>query len=170
MLEFQTKPLEMSRRLLTWLYLYPSTETSGNQKSVTCFAFTIAVYVATMSFLVSSMAFFMKFVSTDLEESLYALFQIGGFSNTAYVITFAYFSHRRIAAIVDELTAIYNTCKNSFFASKSEIIWNKFYWRKFNFSIEMKIKTAPLIAIWSKQMKTANGLGCFTSNLVRLHL
>lgn len=106
------EPLKTSRRLLTWLYVVPVEKSSSNWKKWACLMVGVGAYVATMSFLASSMAFFMKFVSIDLEQSLYALFQIGGFSNSAYVITLAYFSHRKIVAIFDNLSAIYNARKN----------------------------------------------------------
>lgn len=117
------EPLKTSRRLLAWLYVVPVEKSSSNWKKWACLIVGVGAYVATMSFLASSMAFFMKFVSIDLEQSLYALFQIGGFSNSAYVITFAYFSHRKIVAIFDNLSAIYNARKNlNFFLVFSAIL------------------------------------------------
>lgn len=107
------RPLETTRIFLTLLYLHPADETKGDEKNLSCLAYSGALFVATLSFVVSSTIFFVKFVSVDLEESLYALFQICGFANTAYLITYAYFSHRRIVAILNELTIIYNTCKSS---------------------------------------------------------
>lgn len=105
------KPLGTSRKILTWFYLYP-VEEGTERKKLIHFILSAVVFIFKISFLASSTAFFMKYVSTDLEESLYALFQISAFSNSTYVIAIAYISHQKITALIDRLSAIYDASKN----------------------------------------------------------
>lgn len=60
---------------------------------------------------VASIVFFIKFVSIDLEESLYAIFQIGASIVAVYIAIVAYFLQHKINGIFKGLTAIYGKCK-----------------------------------------------------------
>lgn len=54
----------------------------------------------------SSVAFFLKIVSYDLEKSLAAVFQIAGYTCAIYVHVVLLFTRQKVAALFDDLLGI----------------------------------------------------------------
>lgn len=103
--------LVTNRRLLAWLCLYPAPGATSSLKRSAYIVLSAVVCFSTICALASSTAYFIKFMSTDLEESLCALFQVSCFSNVTYVIIVAYFLKSKIVAILNDLDSIYDACK-----------------------------------------------------------
>lgn len=61
--------------------------------------------------LLSSIAFFTKYVLIDFEESLYAIFEMAGAIGVIYLDVVALFSQREISEIFRGLNEIYEKCK-----------------------------------------------------------
>lgn len=105
------KPLVMNQRVLTWLCVFPMHESAAMKEKLTCIVFSIGVILTIFSGLIGSVIFFLKFVSTDLEESLYALFQIAAIFSTSNAIVVAVQMRHRIPTMFKNLTTIYEKCK-----------------------------------------------------------
>lgn len=61
-----------------------------------------------LSMLAACVAFFVKFVSIVLEESLYALFQISTLSGILYSMIVVFNSRHEVKTIFDKLSTIYD--------------------------------------------------------------
>lgn len=107
-------PLVMNRRVLTWLCVLPLDEVTTRKEKLTYIALSIGVILTIFSGLIGSVIFFLKFVSTDLEESLYALFQISALFSTANAIVVTAFTRHRIPAMFVNLMGIYEECECDF--------------------------------------------------------
>lgn len=105
------KPLLMNQRVLTWLCMLPMDEASTKTEKLGCIAFAIGVTLIIYSGFLASLIFFLKFVSSDLEESLYALFQVVGMFSTANAIVVAILMRHKIPSIFTNLSKIYDERK-----------------------------------------------------------
>lgn len=106
------KSLKTCRGVLTWLYLCPSdklNESMGEKEMHIIFGSSI--FLANFLNVIVSAAFFVKYISTDLEECLYSLFEIVGFLGMVYVILIAFSLRNKIFAIFESLDTIYDKCK-----------------------------------------------------------
>lgn len=123
-------PLVSYQRILTCFCIIPD-ETSPKWQKLTHLLIAASMVFAIISALIPSVAFFVKFVSIDLEVSLYALFQLLGLLNVFYVMTAVYLSRRKFTAFFKSLSIIHETRKNVFRQivftySPLKIISNKF--------------------------------------------
>lgn len=104
-------PLETNRKVFIWLCMCPadkSTDKKENRAHVICIVIVTALI---LTFFIASAVFFSKFASTDLEESLYALFQISATSGVMYLIAVAIIMRDKILNIFNKLSDIYEACK-----------------------------------------------------------
>lgn len=76
--------------------------------------FTSAIILIAFSALIASLVFFLKRVSYDLNESLYALFQIIGMSSVLYMFMVMLFLRHKMHTIFEILADIYEACKKCF--------------------------------------------------------
>lgn len=106
------KPLKTNQQVLTWLCICEN-ETSTKLEKFAHVSFSVFVSVFLSWGDLSSMMFFIKFAAIDLEESLYALFQVAGLSGMAYLIFVVPFSRRAISATFDSLSKIYDASKKT---------------------------------------------------------
>lgn len=109
-----TLPLKTNRRVLTWLCMCPANEATEKWKKIAYTSLSITAVLLIVCAFFASVAYFGKFASTDLEEALYALFQIIGAVSLLFAITIAYFSRNKIDAIFENLTKIYRKSENRF--------------------------------------------------------
>lgn len=105
----EMKPLESTRRALIWLCVI-SDGASSIWKKMANIAFTILLLLFFVTGFTTSIIFFLKFVSIDLEEALYALFQIAGTTDGLYIMTVGYLTRRKINRALESLTKIYHAC------------------------------------------------------------
>lgn len=80
------RPLKMNRRILAWLGAYSLDETAGTCKKFAYALFTFIIFLVSVCALSSSLIFFARNASVNLEDSLYALFQIFAVSTQNNVI------------------------------------------------------------------------------------
>lgn len=105
------KPLATNQRVLTWLCVYPAEKTTCKFKQMAYIFFSFVVFSGILSSLIASVAYFMKFVSIDLEVALYAVSQIAAAASVLYAIAMTYLSRRGITAIFQKLNEIYDQSK-----------------------------------------------------------
>lgn len=106
------EPLPTSRRVLTWLCIYPANETTSAQKKLVFAAYSLLVILALVAADVSSWMFYLKFVSVDLETSLMADFQIFGFAMELYIFPVMLLSRLKVKSTFESLAEIYDASKN----------------------------------------------------------
>lgn len=73
------KPLETSKRVLTWFCIF-SEENTTKRQLLAHLSFSIFVSVSVFCGALASAIFAIKYISTNLEDSLYAIFQMSGLS------------------------------------------------------------------------------------------
>lgn len=123
------KPLESTQQVMKWLCMCapdPTEKTSKQIAYVVCVSTGIVFYLGMIA---SSVAFFMKYVSIDVGESLYALYQIS-VSGMLYVVIVAIFMRHRINSLFQKLMLIYKKCN----AHKNVIQMNR------NITLNYRIK------------------------------
>lgn len=119
---FQRKkmhPLPTNQRMLTWICVSPLESRDSKWMKPFCVIFALTTFLAVLSCVLSSVIFFSSNVSIDVEESLYALFQISAFSGVAYMAIVAFYSRKKINAFLETLTAIHDERKHIFWWDRS---------------------------------------------------
>lgn len=104
------QPLATSRKILYLFCVYPADEVDW--KKIACGIFTISNFLTNIIGLLASAAFFVKFVTVNLEVSLYGLFTVFGFAISIYAIIIIYFARHKIYNIFVTLSQIYDESKN----------------------------------------------------------
>lgn len=107
----KTIPLKTNRRVLIWFSLYPPDVNTGPYLKLAYLIFSLSIFSVNICGLVSSVAFFLEFISISLEESLYCVFQIAGIGGVICIVTNAYFSRIQMIAIFKHLENIYKACE-----------------------------------------------------------
>lgn len=105
------EPLATNQRVMTWLCMRPADESTSKQSIAMHIAFIITVCTFEFCCLMSSGVFFVKFVRTEFEASLYGFFQVAGHTPTFVAIIVALAYRQRIAAIFTKLSEIYTARK-----------------------------------------------------------
>lgn len=108
------KPLQTNQRVLTWLCLFPASKNTSNFVKLGYIVLTFVCITCMTANLMASVAFFIKSVSTELEKSLFALFQIVGSLSVWYMFITVFPSQHKIHAIFRRLSEIYDESKNYF--------------------------------------------------------
>lgn len=117
----EMEPLESTRRALIWLCVI-SDGASSIWKKMANIAFTILLLLFFVTGFITSTIFFLKFVSIDLEEALYALFQIAGTTDGLYITTVGYLIRRKINRAMESLRKIYRACMEISITTKNWIV------------------------------------------------
>lgn len=109
------KPLALHQLVLSWVSIVPSEKPTSKTKRILSKITPLILIAGNLTGLTSSAIFFVRFVSTDLEASLYALFQISGQlgMTNAEVVTFFY--RHKFHEMFKSLENIHNKCKNPIF-------------------------------------------------------
>lgn len=102
------KPLETNRRVLIWLCMFLPDETASKREKLTYIVFTVCGVCTILSMLAASVTFFVKFVSIDLEESLYALVKISAYLCLTYMMIVVFILRHKISDIFEKLSTIYD--------------------------------------------------------------
>lgn len=111
-------PLETNKKVLIWLCLCPAEKSTKWTRKLIYIIFALIILTGNLCAFGTSVAYFLRYVSTDLEGSLYALYQIGAFYALIYMTITAFYLRQEILALFDSLTKIYEKCKR-FLLSKS---------------------------------------------------
>lgn len=105
------KPLVTIERALVWLCLCSPDKATSKWKMLVCAFLGLITFTSTLSDMLASVAFMLKFISIDMEESLYALFQIFGFGSITYAIIVTFFQRHRMRDLFRGLSKIYSASK-----------------------------------------------------------
>lgn len=103
------KPLSLNRKWLAWHSVYPVKNDESRQKKMARFTFTSTIILANILSIISSVVFFWKFASTDLESALYAVALIIAYSGCLYTVFVTLFMRKKIASIFSSLSQIYDS-------------------------------------------------------------
>lgn len=105
------KPLATNRRVLMRLGLYPFNGNTSKRSKINSIFNGMFIFGVAVSACVSCVIFIIKHVTTNLEDSLYALGQILIYSNALYMMVFVYLQRYKIVAIIENLAEIHVQCK-----------------------------------------------------------
>lgn len=104
------KALSMNRNVLIWIGMCSAGEGTKKWQKIAFQLIGFTFFMLMVLSVIISGAFLVKFLSIDMEESLFAVFQIVIAGGTWYMIIFAYLLRKKFAAIFDGLQKIYDTC------------------------------------------------------------
>lgn len=108
------KPLAILRNVLTWMSVLPTDEHTSKWQRVVLKIIPMLLISGILSSLTSSSVFFWKFVSIDLEVSLYALIQVMGQLNMFNIVVVTLLSRHKIQAMFSNLDNIFNAIKGQY--------------------------------------------------------
>lgn len=106
-------PLKTNRWILTWLCVFPPEKNTSKWKKLAHIAFSLTVFIINAGSFFGSLAFFLKYMSVDLEQCIFALVQMIGEVNMSYVSIITFIQRDKIKAIYDDLSRIYRARKSS---------------------------------------------------------
>lgn len=101
------KPLPTNQQMLTWFFLLHNKNSSIWMK-MGYIGFSLINFGLLLCHVIASVVFASKFVSIDLERSLYAIYQFFCWTPIIYMFLVALHSRHKITAFIDELSKIYN--------------------------------------------------------------
>lgn len=111
------KPLATNEQALIWLRAYTAPKQIAKWKKTANTMFALFALMSGLAALSASAAFFVRFVSTDLADSLNAAFQMSASFPMSYTIVATFFLRHRTTAFFSHLAEIYETCE--------KILWKK---------------------------------------------
>ena len=111
------EPLATTKWVMTWMSFYPASETSNTQQKIMYKASGLAIFIIDMFSVIFYSAFIWKFAATDLEASLFAFTGDCAVCASLYTIPIAYFYRYRARRIFEQLIAIYDLSKHTFYYS-----------------------------------------------------
>lgn len=107
------EPMKTTRKVLQWLCMFPLNEnqnTNGQRRLY--ISFTAITLIALSILSAASAAFIAKFVMTDLESALYALFPTSACIGLIYMITIGILSKHKVGCMFKNLSEMYTLCKD----------------------------------------------------------
>lgn len=104
------KPLVTGQKVLTWLCVWPTNETTSKHQKIAYKSFTLAVIIILSTTISASATFFVTNFQISLEEALYSLFVIIVESTTLYLLIVAILNWKKVVTIFEKLSEIYITC------------------------------------------------------------
>lgn len=110
-------PLETHKMVLTNLCISSSDDDKISPKGVIRILVNFLLLTLISCFVISTAVFYLK--STDLEDKLFAVFQICGCLSLGYSFIVGILSRRKVANIFKDFDAFYDECKWQFFHSIS---------------------------------------------------
>lgn len=103
------KPMQTNKRVLIWLWMCsPKKKDSNVLKKVCHFVFASMVFIFNLWVVIAHLAYFWKFHSTHLDDSLFALTNAVAFSIVMYIMIYAFFSRHQTRRIFKNLWKIYS--------------------------------------------------------------
>lgn len=106
------KVLVTTQRVLSWISLCSAEEPTNKWWKLVFKIFPVVLLAANVTGFAASAAFFIKFIAVDLEESLYAVYQLSGHLGMFNMIIVSIILHKEIAGIFESLQRIYNESKS----------------------------------------------------------
>lgn len=106
------KQLLMGRRVLMWLCALPTFESAIELKKGAFVAFAAIVFMFNFMAILSTVAYFRKYVSIDFEDSMCAVYLIAATINSTYGCVFLFCSRHKINDILNSWSNILKARKN----------------------------------------------------------
>lgn len=104
------RPLEASQRVLTWLCVYPTDESTSRWEKVAYLASYSSVLLGIIGNLAASALYFVEYLQIDSEKSFYAVSQMAALACVVYIMGIALLLRHRIVIVFDGLAKIYEEC------------------------------------------------------------
>lgn len=106
------EPLKTTHRCLIWLCMCPAEETASRWQKFAYNTFGTIVLVAIISGFVANVVFCVRFISIDLERSMFAVMFVAAQFGVIYMALVAiFFKRQKINTIFKNLTIIYRDGK-----------------------------------------------------------
>lgn len=101
-----------NQRVLRWLFVYSVVDETITKRvkfvhGITTFGILVAHFCAVSA----GISFFIKFVTIDLERSLFSLFNILGDISVTYISIFLLLKRRKIVVVFKKMSDIYEASK-----------------------------------------------------------
>lgn len=109
-MKFQDKPINEIRQILIWISVIPA-DNDTKWQTIGYRILSLNIFIILLSAAAASITFCYKFISLDLEASLYSMAQISAFGAMIYTIIATFFIRHHIEALFDSLHTIYETSK-----------------------------------------------------------
>lgn len=109
------EPLSTTKRMLIWLCMYPAHESSSRWRKTVYCAFGLTIFGINLFTLLVHLAFFIKFVSSDVFGSVFAFMAMDAVTAMCYTMVIAFIMRHQIQNIFEQLTKIYTNCKYQIF-------------------------------------------------------
>lgn len=104
------KPLEKGQQILSW-YGIRSEEPFTKGRRIVRLIFVTLLPISVLTCELSSILFFMKYVTVDFNAAVFSLLQIAIYFGLFYTMVVVAFSRREITDIFENLSKIYDACK-----------------------------------------------------------
>lgn len=105
-------PLGSLQRFMTWIFINPTVETTTTYQKITYAIIGFLVLIFQLIGLAASGAYLTKYMSSDLEQSMYSVFQSIAMLTGSYSFMFSCYSRHEINGIFESLSIICSKCKH----------------------------------------------------------
>lgn len=105
------QPLETGQQILTWYCIRPDEKPASEFQGIARLIIVTFLPISVITCELSSILFFMKYVSIDFNAAVFSLLQIAIYFGLFYTMVVVAFSRRQITSIFDILAEIYEECK-----------------------------------------------------------
>lgn len=109
------KILQDNNRIFVLLGICPSVETKRRWINIFHILFSVFCLICCLSTLISSLVYFISYLSTDFAEAICTVHQIIGSVTCLYTLVIAHVKCHDLKKLFDNLQAIYNASKLCFF-------------------------------------------------------
>lgn len=100
--------LKSNKLVLRWLCVCPAVENTSIWRKLAHIAFTLLNILCIFTSVWASVNFFLKYVSSNLELALNAIWQIGALSSLLYFLAVAYLTRQKFMRMFETLDQIYD--------------------------------------------------------------
>lgn len=109
--ENRMQPFSTFKNILVLLNILPSSDGTNLRAKIFNFSFSCFVLITLFLSFLSSSVYFFKFVKSDMENSLYALWQIFAYISPIYTWIAAYLMQKRFINVFTQIEDIYKLGK-----------------------------------------------------------
>lgn len=105
------QPLSLAQQVLPWICMSPLRETTSKSKILAYRISIIVFFIMKLNAIAAGGAYVCKFISTDLEGSVFAFSMTLGVVGVTYMMIVLICSREKVSSIFEQLTKIYKACK-----------------------------------------------------------
>lgn len=111
---FKMIPFKTTKWTMTWLCMCPTTKSWNKRKKLIRAVLTLTIIALILCMLVAHLVYFLKFMSVNLGDSLFALMNVIAISDILYGMIVEFFLRHQIGAIFKKLSMIYKASKSTY--------------------------------------------------------